>query len=65
MMNTPLRVSPPQTAAPACPACAYPRSEVADELGSPVILSPSAREVPIDWRRTADPRVRVVRLGTH
>jgi hypothetical protein len=65
VINSPHWLPSPPATAPACPACAYPPSKLADELGSPVILTPAAREVAIQWRRPPRPEVRVLRLDRH
>lgn len=65
MMNPPHWLSSSRAAAPACPACAYPPSHLADELGAPVILTPSAREVAIDFKRAPRTEVPVLHLARH
>jgi hypothetical protein len=65
VINSPHWPSSPQAAPPVCPACAYPPSKLADELGSPVILTPSAREVAIDFKRAPHTEVRVLHLARH
>lgn len=65
MINSPLWLTSPRAAVPACPACAYPPSRLADELGAAVVLTPAAREVAIDWRRAPHAEVRVLRLRRH
>jgi hypothetical protein len=64
-MTPPQWLSAPRAAAPACPACAYPPSHLADELGAPVILTPAAREVAIDFKRASGTEVRVLCLQRH